>query len=253
MGTMATIEKAGPANSSADTVAFVMGRRLVGDCVGPQLAGQLPGLNLRVLERAEDLIELGDWCSVSLIVLWIDGHGMDYETAFEAALEAARKRPIAVLSDFADPALVSRALTNGVRAYFTSSMSLTELAGAIRFVITGGTFVPPSALGGMTTEPAFLKNDGLDAQLSPRQLEVLELLHHGKQNKIIAYELGMAEATVKVHVRMIMKKLNARNRLEVIVKTKSSQQSSIFEMLSKPHFRKLNAAKPTSILRDPPL
>lgn len=219
MGTEAASEVT-PVNSSADTIAFVIGERLIRDCVGPQLAGHLPGSNVRLLERTEDLVELGDWCSISLIVLWLDKSDLDFETAFEAALEAAPQRPIAILSHFADAALVSRALTHGVRAYFNSSMSLTELASAIRFVVAGGTFVPLSALNGLIAErPASAKGNSGDDRLSPRQLEVLELLQQGKQNKIIAYELGMAEATVKVHVRMIMKKLNARNRTEVVLKT----------------------------------
>jgi len=57
---------------------------------------------------------------------------------------------------------------------------------------------------------------------SPRQLQVLEQLSEGKQNKIIAYELGMAESTVKVHIRHIMKKLNARNRTQVVLMTKNA-------------------------------
>jgi DNA-binding CsgD family transcriptional regulator len=59
---------------------------------------------------------------------------------------------------------------------------------------------------------------------SPRQLQVLERLNEGKQNKIIAYELGMAESTVKVHIRHIMKKLSARNRTQVVLMTKNALQ-----------------------------
>jgi DNA-binding NarL/FixJ family response regulator len=243
MATMVTSEVAEPANSGADTIAFVIDRHLIRDCVGPQLAGRLPGFNVRLLERPQDLIELGDWCSISLVVLWLNNSDMDFETAFEAALEAAPKRPIAILSDFADSALASRALSHGVRGYLSSSMSLAEIACAIRFVLEGGTFVPPSVLSGMTTDgPAFSKSNGEEEQFSPRQLQVLELLHQGKQNKIIAYELGMAEATVKVHVRMILKKLNARNRTEIVVKTKRLQQNSIHRTISKPASWRLNAA-----------
>src|ERR1700750_2006111 len=98
MGTKATFEVTEPASSSADTIAFVIGERLIRDCVGPQLAGHLPGSHVRLLERTEDLVELGEWCSISLIVLWLDNRDMDFETAFEAALEAAPQRPIAILS-----------------------------------------------------------------------------------------------------------------------------------------------------------
>src|ERR1700748_2777891 len=141
------------ANSGADTIVFVIRERLTRDCIGPQLSAHLPGTNVRLLERPEDLIELGDWCSISLVVLWLNNGDMNFETAFEAALEAAPKRPIAILSDFADAALVSRALTHGVRGYFSSRMSLAELTCAVRFVAAGGTFVPPSVLDDMTAEP----------------------------------------------------------------------------------------------------
>src|SRR5215469_12090250 len=119
-----TSEGAVAANSGADTIVFVIRERLTRDCVGPQLSAHLPGFNVRLLERAEDLVELGDWCSISLVVLWIDNKGIDFETAFEAALEVAPKRPVAILSKIVDSAVVSRALAHGVRGYFSSRMSL---------------------------------------------------------------------------------------------------------------------------------
>src|SRR5262249_5619805 len=202
-----TSEAAERAKGAADTIAFVISQRLIRDCVGPQLSGLLPGINVRQVERSEDLVELGDCCSISLVVLWISDTSMDFETAFEAALEAAATRPIAILSDSADSALVSRALAHGVRGYLSSSMSLAELACAIRLVAEGGTYIPPVVLDGMTMGWSMPRESAdKHVQFSRRQLEVIELLHQGKSNRNIAYELGMAETTVKVHVRMIMKK-----------------------------------------------
>ena len=47
---------------------------------------------------------------------------------------------------------------------------------------------------------------------------MIQAIRQGKSNKVIAYELNMCESTVKVHVRNIMKKLNARNRTDVAIK-----------------------------------
>ena len=55
-------------------------------------------------------------------------------------------------------------------------------------------------------------------ELTARQIAVGEAIRQGKANKQIAYELDMRESTVKVHIRNIMKKLNAKNRTEVAVK-----------------------------------
>lgn len=52
---------------------------------------------------------------------------------------------------------------------------------------------------------------------TPTQLKVLDCVRSGLLNKQIAYELGMAEATVKVHMTALMRKLNVRNRTQAAV------------------------------------
>jgi DNA-binding NarL/FixJ family response regulator len=58
---------------------------------------------------------------------------------------------------------------------------------------------------------------GETPHLTPTQMKVLRCVHSGLLNKQIAYELGMAEATVKVHMTALMRKLNVRNRTQVAV------------------------------------
>ena len=55
-------------------------------------------------------------------------------------------------------------------------------------------------------------------KLTPRQLDVAGELMRGGSNKQIAYALGIGEATVKVHLRNIMKKLGATNRVQVVLR-----------------------------------
>ena len=55
--------------------------------------------------------------------------------------------------------------------------------------------------------------------LTERQLTVLEILRKGDPNKIIAHKLNMSEATVKIHVRNMMKKIHAKNRTELVCMT----------------------------------
>jgi two-component system, NarL family, nitrate/nitrite response regulator NarL len=52
---------------------------------------------------------------------------------------------------------------------------------------------------------------------STRELQVLEILQNGKSNKVIARELGLSEATIKVHVKNVMRKLGAANRTEAAI------------------------------------
>lgn len=54
-------------------------------------------------------------------------------------------------------------------------------------------------------------------QLTPTQMEVLRCVQCGLLNKQIAWQLGIAEATVKVHMTAVMRKLNVRNRTQAAV------------------------------------
>jgi DNA-binding CsgD family transcriptional regulator len=56
------------------------------------------------------------------------------------------------------------------------------------------------------------------AKLSPAERRVLDILLTGAQNKVIARALGLAEGTVKVHVKSLLKKLDAKSRVEAVVK-----------------------------------
>jgi DNA-binding NarL/FixJ family response regulator len=53
------------------------------------------------------------------------------------------------------------------------------------------------------------------ARLTPTQIKVMEGVHSGLLNKQIAFDLGIAEATVKAHMTSLMRKLNVRNRTQV--------------------------------------
>jgi DNA-binding NarL/FixJ family response regulator len=122
-----------------------------------------------------------------------------------------------VLADREDVAEVNRALAHGVRGYIPTSVECGVAVAALRLISAGGTFVPPDALRATTAKPddqpegeRQRRSDGPD--LTPRELSVIDLLREGKPNKLIGRELEMQESTVKVHVRNILKKLNARNR-----------------------------------------
>jgi DNA-binding NarL/FixJ family response regulator len=126
--------------------------------------------------------------------------------------------PVVVVSDREDWSAVCDALCQAVRAYFPSSLDPEILVETLRFVQRGGTFIPLEVL---INAPVHRKlPQGAEARrtemhgLTPSEQRVLELLSKGKPNKVIARELDIEETTVKVHVRRIMKKLNAANRTQ---------------------------------------
>jgi DNA-binding NarL/FixJ family response regulator len=130
--------------------------------------------------------------------------------------------PTIVMGDIEDPAHVIGILACGARGYIPTSVSLTVAVGAISLAQAGGVFAPASSLmlshAAQERHPAPAPGVQL---FTERQAEVAEAISHGKANKIIAYELNLCESTVKVHVRSIMKKLQAKNRTEVAFKLHS--------------------------------
>jgi DNA-binding NarL/FixJ family response regulator len=125
--------------------------------------------------------------------------------------------PVVLISDVEDAEHVLMALDYGAKGYIPTSVTLDVAVEAMRLVGVGGMFVPASSLisSRRTMESASSPKSHCDGVFTARQAAVVEALRRGKANKIIAYELNMRESTVKVHVRNIMKKLQARNRTEV--------------------------------------
>jgi DNA-binding NarL/FixJ family response regulator len=136
---------------------------------------------------------------------------------------AIAELPVIVLSDAVtatEASTISNALKAGIRGFIpTRTIEMSAVAAAIRFVMAGGTFAPVDLLLGGGDDPASARKQNPPIELlTPRQLTVLELLRLGKANKIIAYELGMSESTVKVHIRNIMRRTGATNRTQAVYK-----------------------------------
>ncbi|WP_441774664.1 LuxR C-terminal-related transcriptional regulator [Labrys sp. KB_33_2] len=126
---------------------------------------------------------------------------------------------IVIISDVEESSLVVKAIENGAHGYIPMSIDMNIIIEAIRLVEAGGTYVPSTLLTSAcrevcrpATEPEHNRSNTL---LTPRQIEVLELLRKGNSNKAIAYKLNMSECTVKVHVRNMMKRYRVRNRTQL--------------------------------------
>jgi DNA-binding NarL/FixJ family response regulator len=139
--------------------------------------------------------------------------------------DAVAVAPTVVLfDDERDPQLMLRLIDLGARGVIPLSTPIAVTAHAIRLVQQGGTYMPatrPAAAGlGMAT--------ARDAAQGPlftlRQRKVIDSLRQGKANKIIAHELQMSEATVKVHLRHIMRKLKANNRTQVVCRIEEMER-----------------------------
>jgi len=213
--------------STPPTVLYIDKQRLGRDCVSEQLATHLSKWAIESLASIREVPSDEDWSGLSLVILHT--HGASLSTAevadeMNAIAETVPSVPLIVMSDLDDATEVHMGIQRGARGYLPTGLPFPQALAAIRFVCNGGTYIPACVLaatsGTQRTSPARpIDANGSPIQFSPRQLQVLERLRQGKQNKMIAYELNMCESTVKVHLRHIMKKLNARNRTQVVLLT----------------------------------
>nr|WP_309546794.1 response regulator transcription factor [Sinorhizobium sojae] len=128
--------------------------------------------------------------------------------------------PVILLTDTDELTQVLKALEYGAKGYIPSSVSIDVCLEAILLSMAGGIFVPASSIFAMRHlfEPGGMATRPYAGILTDRQVEVAEALRRGKANKMIAHELNLRESTVKVHIRNIMKRINASNRTEVAYK-----------------------------------
>lgn len=121
----------------------------------------------------------------------------------------ARARCI-VLTTYRGDVQATRAFKAGAVGYLLKTMLRKELAQAIRAVHGGSRYVPNEIAAELTRY--FAADD-----LSVRELEVLRAVSQGWSNKIVADKLTISEDTVKGHMRTILSKLGANDRLDAVM------------------------------------
>lgn len=138
--------------------------------------------------------------------------------------------PVVVVSVKEDMQLIRQALRSGASGYIPKSSSPDVTLNAIRLVLSGGIYIPPDALElrgmperdeepAMAREPAARKNGAdVDMPLTPRQIDVLDLIAEGKSNIEIGETLGLTAGTVKMHLTRIYKALSAKSRTDALAK-----------------------------------
>lgn len=178
----------------------------------------------------------------------------DFASGLSQIAAFKRRHPggrVAVLGDQRNPTEMVSAFRAGANAYLVKIASCEAFLKSLELVMLGVTFLPPEILGLVTDRKTRGRNDGghgdddddedgnddvgmigRDAgtneripsamssgapQLSVRQLSILHRLVQGDSNKTIARMMAMAEATVKVHVKAILRKIGVHNRTQAAI------------------------------------
>jgi DNA-binding NarL/FixJ family response regulator len=137
--------------------------------------------------------------------------GISGLVATRQIMEKVPKTAVLMLSMHSEETLVRQALEAGARGYMLKSAMDLDLAEVVKKIAAGERVLDPQV-----ERPASLKGER-DAGLTPRELEILQLIVEGKSNKEIATVLNLSVNTVSVHRANIMDALGIHKTAELVV------------------------------------
>ncbi len=161
------------------------------------------------------------------LVLFVLGHLGESESV--ATLQQIRAGfsafKFVIIAAQASPSLSARCLEAGVNGCLLGDMSASALTQSLRLIMLGQEIFPAPAgmlpMEATSHAPRDFRQGaalpGSSRSLSGREGEILGKLLLGHSNKMIARELAISEATVKVHLKVLLRKLKARNRTQAAI------------------------------------
>ncbi len=161
---------------------------------------------------------------LDLVLLDLNMPGKNGFIVLETITKHFPALPVVIISASNERDYIQRTLDTGAVGYIPKETTGAVMLHALRMVLSGGIYVPPN----------MAKNEAVNLQphdnhtkgLTPRQLEVLSLLTQGHSNKVIASQMNLAEATIKMHVTSILKNLGVNNRTQAIL---AAEKQGLFQ------------------------
>lgn len=168
----------------------------VDDCVAAATAGEEPDLIVYISSGS------------------VDGS----QQAIEDLTDAFRDARLVVLSAELSVDELAACLKAGARGYLLSSISKEAMIHSLTLINLGETVFPSGLalawMSGGVGANRTLADRTAGRDLTPRETEILDCLTGGASNKQIARDLGITEATVKIHMKSLIRKIGVRNRTQ---------------------------------------
>lgn len=165
------------------------------------------------LAEAEALVRQNDYDLILLDLMLPDVQGFAGLAMLRAIRPTAK---IAIVSGREEPAVVAQAHALGAKGFIPKSSTIDQMIDAIRKLLDGQDWMP-EGIADAAQEDGRVDLAERMGTLSIAQLRVLRAIVNGHQNKQIAYDLQLAEPTVKSHLSAIFRKLGVSNRTQAVL------------------------------------
>lgn len=218
---------------AADRILVIDDHPLFCEALSMTLTGALKAERVDTasnLEEALKRIRSGDAPGTILLDLNLpDVAGVEGLARLRAA---APDTLVIVVSSLSDDRVVDGVLRAGASGFIPKHTPREELVAAIRSVWAGEIYAPEGFVGsGAGRDSVSERQDAAArlAELTPQQARILELVCEGKLNKQIAYDLSIAETTVKAHISAILRKLKVQSRTQAVLIAQKTSFAAILQ------------------------
>jgi len=178
------------------------------------------GQSLTILEAADGqhtlaLAQLHP--DLDLLLLDLDMPGMHGFDALDVLGERYPTLAVVILSASNQRSDMQLAMDKGAMGFIPKSSTGATMISALQLVLSGNVYIPEEIYAHTVNLNRVLRDNSIEQKLTRRQREVYTLMQLGQPNKLIAAQLRLAEATVKMHVSAILKALDVSNRTQAVV------------------------------------
>lgn len=190
------------------------------------IASAYPDANIFETESLDEALVMAQADDdLDLILLDLNMPGMNGLNGLISMRNEFPTIPVVIVSAEDDKQIVLQAITCGAVGFISKSSPRSQMTEALEHILKGNVYLPPDIIR-QAQDPNKLRQrkssnpeipSELLLSLTRRQLLVLERMVTGESNKQIAYQLNIAETTVKAHVSAILSKLGVHNRVQAIL------------------------------------
>ena len=168
------------------------------------------------IQEMQNILSTTD--DIDFLILDIDMVAQNIAETIEKIKKTSVYTKIIAISSSEDIRNIKKVLSFGVKGYIPKKLDSNILSGALKLILDGGTYIPSTFLdNNIKNSENLLTNNTLQKNLTNRQSQVLDLIAQGKSNKQIAYDMGVSEATVKLHINALLRSLKVNNRTQAVI------------------------------------